>query len=209
MKNFKNIKNHLIIIVILVFIAGLAEGIVYFHFYELRESPIVLNNFLRIYPTYNRNGSWFHGRLGIGYVRWLLIFERIFILLVSFYLFRFMKAYSHFFHMSMLWLHITDFAFAVAIYRIVTSIRGVFTLDYLDFGRYIYDFPDLYLGMIMAGLLIWLIPALTKYYRFRNTKVKGLNFIKRQIWDFKFAAMFLKAALIPESRWEAEFELWR
>lgn len=209
MKNFKNIKNHLIIIVILIFIAGLAEGIVYFHFYELRESPIVLSNFLRIYPTYNRNGSWFHGRIGIGYIRWLLIFERIFILLVSFYLFRFMKAYGHFFHMSMLWLHITDFAFAVAIYRIVTSIRGVFTLDYLDLGRYIYDFPDLCLGMLMVGLLIWLIPALTKYYRFRNTKVKGLSFIKRQIWDLKFAVMFLKAAVIPESRWETEFELWR
>lgn len=209
MKKVKNIKVHLIVIVILVFIAGLMEGVVYSHFHELRESPIVLGNFLRIYPIYNKNGSWIHGRLGIGYIRWMLALEDIVTLLIIFYSFRFLKAYGRFFHMSMLWLHITDFAFSASIYRIFTRIRGVFTLDYLDLGSYIYDFPDFYISIFIVGILIWLIPALIKYYSYRNAKVKGLSFIKKQIWDFKISGMFFKAAVIPESRWEAEFELWR
>lgn len=209
MEKFKKIKVNLIVIIILVLIAGLAEGVVYSHFHELRESPIILSNFLRIYPIYNKNGSWLHGRLGIGYIEWLLILESVVILLMLFFLYRFMKAYGRFFHMSMLWLHLTDFAFASTIYRIVTHIRGAFTLDYLDFGKYIFDFPDLYLYTIILGVLLWLIPALIKYYSYRNTKVKGLSFIKKQIWDFKISGMFFKATVIPESRWEAEFDLWR
>lgn len=209
MEKIKKIKINLIIIAILILIAGLMEGVVYFHFFELRKSPIVLSNFLRIYPIYNKNGSWIHGKLGIGYIRWMLAFEDIVSLLVIFYSFRFLKSYGRFFHMSMLWLHLTDFAFSASIYRIITRIRGVFTLDYLDLGRYIFDFPDFYISIFIAGILIWLIPALIKYYSYRNARVKGLSFIKKQIWDFKISFMFFKVAAIPESRWEQEFELWR
>lgn len=209
MEKIKKTKINLIIIAILILIAALMEGIVYFHFFELRKSPIVLSNFLRIYPTYNKNGSWIHGKLGIGYIRWMLAFENIVSLLAVFYLFRFIKAYGRFFHMSILWLHLTNFPFAAAIYRMITRIRGVFTLDYLDFGKYIFDFPDLYIIIFILGILIWLIPALIKYYSYRNVKVKELSFIKKQIWDFKISLMFFKVAVIPESKWETEFGLWR
>lgn len=209
MKIFKKYKYHIILIVALIFIAGLTELTVYLHIDNLRESPLTLGRFLKIYPAYNEHGSWIHGKLGIGYSRWFLLFERIFMLLSLFFIFRFMRAHTQFYRMSAFGLFSIDFGIAVAIYRLGTVISDRFTLDYLYLGHNIYDLPDLYIGIQIITILVWLVPALIKYYSHRKVKVMGMSFLRKQLWDLKIAGMFFKAAVISDLKWEKEFEPWR
>ena len=209
MKLVKKQKNHLIFIAILLLISGFLEGIVYFHFDELLAHPLVINRFLTIYPMYNTNGSWIHGEIGIGYISWMLVLEYIVTILIFIYIFRWMNVWNRFFQISSLWLYVLDFSFAPALYRLFTRIRGVFTLDYLYWRKAVYDFPDICIGIMMAGCLLWLVPALIKYYSFRRKKIKEMSYMKKIIWELKFSGAFLKIAFLPEDRWEAEFDLWR
>ena len=98
MKLYKN--KYIILGCILFLAAALAERIVYSHFGELEAQPLVICRFLRIYPVYNDNGSWLHGKLGIGYVRSLLIFEDVLSIMAEVFLFRYIAGISSFFSLS-------------------------------------------------------------------------------------------------------------
>lgn len=209
MKLLKKRKNHFIFILILLILAGLLEGIVYLHYAELSQHPIVINSYLSVFPDYNSTGNWIHGRLGIGYNRWLLLLEHAVTLLIVFLLFRYLDAMGRFFKLSPHWLYLADAGIAAALYRLITRMRGSFTLDYLCIKGHVFDFPDLYIGAFIAGILIYFIPLLIAYYKYIREKVKGMNLIRRNIWELKFAYMFIRMAVSPEEKWQDEFNLWQ
>lgn len=204
----KKYKIHFILIFTLIIIAVLTERIVFFYYDPLRMQPLVLNRFLTISPVYNENGSWLHGRLDIGYTQWLLILENLVSLLVIFYLIRMIDAWNCFFHLNRAWIYVLDFEFAATLYRLLRNLHGTFTLDYFDVGRYVYDFPDLYIGLGIAGYLLWFVPAIIKYYQCKHRQVKGMNFIQKFIWEFKIAGMLCKVPFLPKRKWQSVFDAW-
>lgn len=178
MKTLKKEKTNFFIILILFLIAGLAECIISLHYNELSEHPLILNRYLSIRPIYNENGSLFHAKSGIGYVRWLLLSENIITVFLLVYLFRFLDAWNT---------------------------LGVFPLDYLKVRNATYDFPDLYLGICFIGLIFWLIPSFFFYYRYKKQKLKGAGLTQKIIWELKLTGLFLKCPFLPKEKWQILF----
>lgn len=203
-------KKYIILTCVLFLAAYLAERLVLLHIDELRMQPMPLGGFLEIYPVYNDHGSWFHGKIGIGYVRPLLIFEDIFTLMMEVFLLRYIASLCDFFSMSRKILMVVACSMPATAFRLFTRIRGVYVLDYLYLkGRSVFDLPDLYLFIAVAGLFIWIIPLLRVYYPYKNKKVKGMSMLQKWAWEFRFAGLFLKAAFVPRDRWEGLFQKWR
>ncbi|MDE7248069.1 MAG: hypothetical protein K2N43_09305, partial [Lachnospiraceae bacterium] len=101
----KNIRKHIIICAALFLISAALEWIVYLHYDSLTVRPIILNSRMAIAPVYNTDGSWLHGRLGIGYNGPLLWLENITALFAVWYLFRMMEGHNAFFGVSQNWLY--------------------------------------------------------------------------------------------------------
>lgn len=195
---------------VLILIAGVCEAMVYLNYNELTARPMVINKFLEISPVYNEDGSLFHAKLGIGYIRWLLITESVMALLIGFWVFRYVEAMSRFLNITSFWLYGIIFGMASVVYRLFTHIRGVFTLDYLHIkNRATYDIPDFYLLVLCITAFIWMIPCLIAYYKYRNKKVKDMAFLQKLIWELKLTAMLLKASILPENKWQTMFDQWK
>ena len=208
----KLIKNKYIVLVCILFLAAAAaEGFVYMNYGKLQEQPVMLGRFLRIYPIYNDDGSWLHGRLGIGYVRGLLVLEDILSFLVEVFLIRYISSICDFFSISRKVLMAAACAMAATFYRFFTRLRGVYVLDYLHVrGRGVFDLPDLYLFLTMVGIILWIVvPYYKAYHPFKKEKVKGMPLLQKWALELRFAGIFLQAAFLPKDRWEKLFEKWR
>ena len=207
----KLLKNKCVILAAVLFLAaGMAEGIVSMHYGEFQAQPVMLGRFLRIYPVYNDNGSWLHGRLGIGYIWWLLVCEDILSLLVEVFLIRFISAICDFFSLSRKILMLAAFGVSASAYRLFTRLRGVYVLDYLHVRGYgVFDLPDIYLFLMMVGIILWLLPYHRAYRPYKKEKVKGMPFFLKCVWELKFSGVFLRAAFLPRDRWEGLFQEWR
>ncbi len=208
MKALKN--RHIWLITILFLLAILAERTAYLHFGQWRAQPVMLTRFLRLYPVYNDSGSWLHGRLGIGYVRWVLILEDVLSLAAELFLIRYIRAIGSFFGLRCGVLYMVDCGIAATVHRFFTRLRGVYVLDYLHWkGRGVFDLPDLYLFLTLAGLLVWLIPMYGRYHPYIKKNTKGMSRIQKWGWELRLSGVFLKAAFVPERRWEEMFAKWR
>lgn len=201
--------KHLLFILILFCTAGLLERIVFLSFDELRRQPIVINKFLQIYPVYNQDGTWLHGKIGIGYVSWLLYFESILSLFLLIVMIRYMDLLTCFFGLSQKWFFIMDIGIAPALYRIFTTIRRAYTLDYLQIKQMVYDFPDLCIGVFVIGILVWAILLSFIFYKYNKEKRKEMSFKERLVWGVQFRQMLFRVFFLPRIRWEEEFKQWK
>lgn len=61
----------------------------------------------------------------------------------------------------------------------------------------------------MAGMLLWLIPALIKYYRYKREQTAGMRFVQKLKWEFRMSGRILYLPFVRKSRWEERFETWR
>ncbi len=208
MKLLKN--RHVLLICLLCLAAGLAERLMLLHYEEWSAEPVILSRFMYIYPVYNEKGSWIYGRMGLDYDRFRLMAEHGFSILIECWLFRFVEAVCRFFNLRRWVLYTLDCGIAALVYRLITRIRGVFTLDYLYIrGRGTFDLPDGYIGIAAAGLIIWLIYMLTAYYPFKKKKVKGMTFWPKLLWEFRFTGMILKATVMNAEKRKELFESWQ
>lgn len=207
----KNVKNrHIALIILLFLLAGLGEWTAYLHFGEWQAQPVMLNSFLRLFPVYNDSGSWLHGRIGVGYVRWLLIVEDILALAAEMFVIRYIRAIGHFFGLGCQVLYMVDCGIAATSYRFFTRMRGVYVLDYLHVrGRGVFDLPDLYLFLTMIGLILWLIPLYMVYHPYLKKKTKGMPLLRKWAFELRVSGVFLKAAFVSGKRWDGMFEMWR
>ena len=209
--NFINkYRKHLFLSLVLILIAGLAEGIVTIHYDKLLQEPIAAGNLFTIRPVYNDDGSWYHAKIGIGYIRGLLLIENIAALLMAWFLYYYMDVWGWFFGMRSFWLYVFDFVFAPTLYRLFHNVLGIYTLDYIRIvGRRstsTYDFPDFYLFISAAGILIWFVMALIPYYKYKHTQVKGMRYLTKFIWELKLAITFIRAVFVPRKQWPEFFE---
>lgn len=206
----KPMLKHIILCAALFLIAAVLEYAACLHYDSLRADPLILNRYMAVRPVYNTDGSWLHGRLGIGYHGLLLCLENIAGLLVAGYLFRMIASYNAFFCLSAGWLYFIDLEIAVPIFRLADRIWHPYTLDYLYIRGYgTFDFPDLCLGMGLAGMLLWLIPALIKYYRYKREQTVGMGFVQKLKWELRMSGRILYLPFVKKSGWEERFEKWR
>lgn len=206
----KHNRKHLFLILMLILIAGLAESVVTIYYDKLLQEPIAVGNLFTIRPVYNESGTWYHAKIGIGYIRWLLITENIAALLMAWFLYYYLNVYRWFFGMRSFWLYVFDFVFAPTLYRLFHDVSGNYTLDYIRIaGRrstITYDLPDFYLFISAVGILAWFVMALIPYYKYKHTQVKGMRYLPKLIWELKLAITFIKAIFVPRKQWPEFFD---
>lgn len=206
----KKNRKHIAVCAALILISVLAEYVVYLHYDSLRANPVILNSRMAIAPVYNTDGSWLHGRWGIGYDRTLLCVENMTALVFAGYIFRMIASYNAFFGLSAGWLYIVDLEIAVPIYRLLVRTYRPYTLDYLYIRGYgTFDFPDFYIGAGIAGLLLWLIPSLYKYHLYKKERTADMSVMQKLKWEFRMSGRILYLPFVKKSRWEERFEKWR
>lgn len=208
----KKIRAHLLVGVLVVLLSVILERAVYMQYDRLTQSPVILNNYMAIAPVYNMDGSWIHGRWGIGYNGVLLCLENLAAILMAVYLFRFMNAMTTFFQVwgGRRWLYAVDVEAAVMVYRLLSRIYSPYTLDYLYIrGQGTFDFPDLCIGAGIAVILLWTAWMMVRYYSLKKRQTVGMTFWEKCRWELGISLMFLKAAVVPEDRWKNMFAQWK
>lgn len=180
---------------------------------ERAEEICVGGDILAFAPVYNRSGSWFHARLGIGYRPDILLLEHVISMLLLVYLSRFMDFTATVLKINTLWSRCLDFGMAATLVRLITALFGRYTLNYIYIAplRSTYDLPDLYLGVSLAVLLIWAVWCEVRYLRLKKSATRGMGFAKRMKWELLFTGNVLKAAILPAARWEEirrPYEIW-
>ena len=210
MNLIRQYRKHIFFILLLILIAGLMECVMAIYYDKLVQEPLSVGHLFNFRPIYNKSGSWYHARLGIGYAQGLLIAENVAALLIVWLAYRFMEAWGWFFGMHSRWLYLLDFVLAPTLYRLFHSVLGIYTLDYIRIagkrGANTFDFPDLYLGISVMAMLVWLIFALILYYKYKQIQVKGMQLLSRFVWEFHLMILFTKAVFIPKERWAELFE---
>lgn len=206
----EKMSKHVMLWAVLILIAAGLEYAVYLHYDSLRANPVILNSRIAVAPVYNTDGSWLHGIWEIGYNGVLLCLENIGALLAACYLFRFMEIHNTFFGLSAGWLYLVDLEIAVPIYRLLARTYRTYTLDYLYIQGYgTFDFPDFCIGAGIVGILLWMIPALFQYYRYKKERTAGMSFLQKLKWEFRIAGRLLYLPFVRKSGWEERFEKWR
>lgn len=204
--------THLLVVGAVIFLSVFLERLVCFHYDQLKESPVILNDYMAIAPVYNTDGSWLHGKWGIGYNGMLLCLEHLAALCAAGYLFRFMESFNVFFQIrgGFLWLYAADMEAAVMAYRLFSKIYSPYTLDYFYVrGQGTFDFPDLCIGVGIAVILFWTILMISKYYPFKKKQTAGMTFMEKFKWEWGISFLFFKAAVMPKNRWESMFASWK
>lgn len=210
--NSGKISTHLLIGGLVILIAVLLERTVYTQYDHLIKAPVILNDYMAVAPVYNTDGSWLHGKWGIGYNVPLLCLEWIVVLCMTVYLFRFMESFNLFFRIrnGAWWLYAVDMEAAVMVYRLFSKLYSPYTLDYLYIrGQGTFDFPDLCIGAGIVVILLWTMMMICKYYAFKKRQTTGMSFLEKFKWDWGISLMFCKAALVSKDRWPDMFAGWK
>ena len=154
-------------------------------------------------PVYNKAGSTFHAKLGIGYQQGLLIFEAVVSLFAILMLYRMIEYYSIFIGIKRVWSYFVDFGMASALARFSTRLLGKYTLDYfyIRAGHATYDFFDFCIGISIVGVLIWMIPFYIKYHKYKKLHTVGMTFGQKFVWEMKLSFQLLKTSFCPIKTW--------
>lgn len=203
-------RKHVIVWAVLILIAVGLECAVYLHYDSLRANPIILNSRMAVAPVYNTDGSWLHGRWGIGYNAGLLCIENMVALAIAGYLFRMIESYNAFFGLSEGWLYAADLEIAVPIYRLLNRVYRTYPLDYLYIQGYgTFDFPDFCIGAGIVGILLWLILSMVQYRPYKKVRTAGMSFLQKRKWELRMSGRILYLPFVRKSGWEERFEKWR
>lgn len=203
-------RKHVIVWAVLILIAVGLECAAYLHYDSLRANPIILNSRMAVAPVYNTDGSWLHGRWGIGYNAGLLCIENMAVLVYMGYLFRMIESYNAFFGLSEGWLYAADLEIAVPIYCLLNRVYRTYPLDYLYIQGYgTFDFPDFCIGAGIVGILLWLILSMVKYRPYKKARTVGMSFLQKRMWELGMSGRFLYLPFVRKSGWEERFEKWR
>lgn len=206
----KTTVKHIAVCVAMVLISAALECTAYLNYDSLRANPVILGSHMAIAPVYNMDGSWPHGRWEIGYNGLLLSLENIIALFAAVYFFRMIASYDIFFGLSERWLYIVDLEIAVPIYRMLGRLYRPYTLDYLYIRGYgTFDFPDFCIGTGIAGILLWMIPAICVYYRYKKEQTAGMGFMEKIKWELRMSGRILSLPFVRRGRWEERFDRWR
>lgn len=209
-EKMKKNRKHIAVCTALILISAALEYIVYLHYDSLTASPVILNSRMAVAPVYNTDGSWLHGVWEIGYNGTLLCLENVGALFVAWYLFRIMGIYCIFYGLSENWLYVMDLEIAVPIYRLLARLYRPYTLDYLYIRGYgTFDFPDFCIGAGIAGAVLWMVPTMVLYYRYKRERTAGMGFLAKWKWEFRMSRQAMSMPFVKKSRWEERFEKWR
>lgn len=191
-------------IAVLTFL-GLAVAAVILGIYGERVEEVFIGSpSLAFAPVYNRNGSWMHGRLKIGYRPEILMAEHVITLLLLCYLSRFIDYISMILGMSRSWGICMDLGIAATLARLINVIAKRYTLDYIYIRRMhaTYDLVDFYLGIGILIMLVWVFLCEIRVFRLKKQATQGLGFRARMRWELVFTGNACRAVFMPREGWE-------
>lgn len=208
MKENHYARNHIILIAALVIIGFLIVAVIKLLYGDQIENLYIGGKQIGFHPVYNENGSWFHGKIGIGYQRGLLLAENLVILVCSAFVHRWIEYCSRFFRLGGVWSFFMDFGLAAGLARLFQNLGGFYTLDYVYIDKLsaTYDFFDFLLYLMCAGILVWLVLYCIRYYSYRARETKGMKFWPKFLWSWRLSLKVMKETLKPIKNWDYEFE---
>lgn len=108
------------------------------------------------------------------------------------------------------WLYVMDLEIVVPIYRLLARFYRPYTLDYLYIRGYgTFDFPDFCIGAGIAGVVLWMVPTMVLYYRYKRERTAGMGFLAKWKWEFRMSRQAMSMPFVKKSRWKERFEKWR
>lgn len=202
-------KRAVLICVLTLMGLAVAEGILLFAGDRV-ESIRFGNRYVMFAPVYNRSGSWFHGRLQIGYRPEILLAEHVLTLGLLWFLSRFMAWMNLALGIRTFLTCGVDFGIAATFVRFITVACGRYTLDYvyLSWFHSTYDLVDFYIGILILCIVLWCIPCEVRWLRLKKKAAAGMNLRQRMKWELIFTGRALKAPFIPEKHWKGLLETY-
>lgn len=202
--------KHILLFTILIFISAALEHLAYGQYDSLARNPYVINRHLAIWPVYNMDGSWLHGKWGIPYNAPLLIGEHVMVIFLTVLLWRMMESCNVLFDLSAGWLYGLDLEFAAAVYRLIAMTYRPYTLDYLYIrGLGCFDFPDFCIGIGIGWILLWLVPMMRRYYALKRKQTLGMRFWDKLKWEWRLSVLIGKTVFRPKREWEEMYAGWK
>lgn len=197
------VKRHIIFVICLALIGYGIIAFIYIACPEKIGHSDVRGQAVAFAPIYNKSGSTFHAKLGIGYKQALLVAECIVCMLAVLAMYKMIAYYNMFFGINMCWIYFVDFGGAAVLGRLPMDLMGFYTLDYLYIAatRYTYDFFDICIGICIVGVLLWCVPMSIKYHKYKVEHTKGMKFLEKLKWEVKFSFKILGASLRPIKIW--------
>lgn len=156
-------------------------------------------------PVFNRDGTWFHSRLQIGYRPALQLAENCVTLCLLWYLYRFIAWMGTAMKVDERWLYGVELSIAGTLARLVNVLRRQLTLDYIYIGRLrsTFDLIDFYLGISLVLMLFWLLLCEVRYLKVRKRETAGMDFWRKTKWALVFTGHAARAAFLPAKSWGA------
>lgn len=178
--------------------------IVIFRYGERVEDIYIGSDFLAFEPVYNRSGSWLHGRLKLGYRPDILFLEHAVTLFLLWFLSRFTDFISMILGMSRRWSLFEDLATAATLVRLINVIRGRYTLDYIYINplHATYDLVDIYLGISLFFLCVWMVLAEIRTLRLKRQAAQGMSFGGRMKWELVLTGNACRAPFMSSAKWK-------
>ena len=203
MSFYQYLKRHIFLIICLLVIGFGIVGYIELFCPEKIGVPSTKGVNYAFEPIYNKKGSLYHAKLGIGYRQGLLILECLVTLISLVYFYRFVLYYNIFFKIKGDWLYFLDFGSAVIIARLINYLLGRYVLDYIYIraGHAIYDFFDFCIGICIVGIVLWCIPVGVKYHRYKKENTKGMSLREKFRWEMKLTFDFIKMPFRPIRTW--------
>ncbi len=200
----RKIKGRICFIALFTLLAlAIVECILFLYDGHVEEIHIG-NDFLAFAPVYNRSGSWLHGRLNLGYRPDILFAEHMITLFILWFLSRFTDFISMILGMSRRWSLFVDLTTAATLARLINVIRGKYTLDYVYIGclHATYDLVDIYLGIGLLFLCIWVTLAEIRTFRLKKQVTRGMSFWGRMRWELVLTGNACRAPFIRTAKWK-------
>ncbi len=197
------IKHCLIVGLLIGLGYGIVAGILLIYG-DGAESVYLGNREFAISPVYNRDGSWLHGRLDIGFRPGALFVENLVSLALIWFCVRLMMYLNRLFKLSDTWLCFAYFYLAAIAARLINSIFGKYTMDYLYIRglHATYDLFDIYLGIGLLMVVLWAILAEIRYHRIKKAATRGMGLWQKLKWELGFTAKIFQAVFSRRDCWE-------
>lgn len=101
------------------------------------------------------------------------------------------------------WLCGVDFAIAGHIIRLVNDFQGYINMLFIHVPRLgiTFDLVDLYLGVSVVIILVWMVLCELHYRRLKKQKTAGMTFLQKMKWELTVAGVACKMAFFPAKKW--------
>lgn len=127
-------------------------------------------------------------------------------LLIEIGLIRMIAYGNRLFHITDVWLYFLDFGISALLSRVLETILSKHSMVWFRIAGLSFDFFDICIGICCGGIILWLIPFLIQWYRYKRILTEGMTRKEKRRWEWMVQFQMMKAILIPLDELENDLE---